>query len=255
MRSDGAATTKQRYGFLDSFRGLLILGMIAYHTLFDIALVFGWDMDSPLMKGANVVRDLGAACFIFLSGWCFHLGRHNIRKGLLLSGAGLAVTGVTYLFDRNSFVIFGILTMLGAAKLLLCALHRPLRCVPDAAGCAVSLALFLLFFMCNYGYAGYYGAVLFHWPSFLYQNYITAFFGFPFNGFASADYFGLLPWFFICLCGYFAYCAAQGRKEISRLLTFRVPGLALIGRYSLPVYLIHQPVIYFAVLLIKKLFL
>ena len=255
MRPDGTGKTKQRYGFLDSFRGLLVVGMIAYHTLFDIALVSGWEMDSPLMRGANVVRDLGAACFILLSGWCFHLGRHNVRKGLLLSGAGLAVTGATYLFDRDSFVIFGILTLLGAAKLLLCALDRPLRHVPAAGGCAVSLALFLLFFRCNYGYAGYNGFVLFRWPTFLYRNYITAFFGFPFGGFASADYFSLLPWFFICLCGYFAYRAAQGKRAVSRLLAFRVPGLAWLGRYSLPVYLLHQPVIYFSVLLIKNRFL
>ena len=250
MRSDAAGKTEQRYGFLDSFRGLLIVGMIAYHTLFDIALVYGWDMNAPLMKGANVVRDLGAACFIFLSGWCFHLGRNNIRKGMLLAGAGLAVTGVTYLFDRSSFVIFGILTLLGTAKLLLCALDRPLRHVPTAAGCSVSLALFLLFFMCNYGYAGYYDLILFRWPTVLYKNYLTAFFGFPFVGFTSLDYFSLLPWWFICLCGYFAYRAMQGRKALSRLLAVRVPGLALIGRYSLPVYLAHQPVIYGAVLLL-----
>ena len=251
MRPDGAETTKQRYGFLDSVRGLLIVGMIAYHTLFDIALIYGWDMDAPLMKGANVVRDLGAACFILLSGWCFHLGRHNVRKGLLLSGAGLVVTGVTWLFDRDSFVIFGILTLLGVAKLLLCALDRPLHRIPAAAGCAVSLLLFLLFFSCNYGYAGFYGLTLFRWPPFLYRNYVTAFFGFPFNGFVSSDYFSLLPWFFACLCGYFAFSAAQGKDRLVRLLGFRVPVLDKIGRYSLPIYLLHQPVIYFAVLAIK----
>ena len=154
MRSDGTDKTKQRYGLLDSFRGLLLVGMIAYHTLFDIALLWGWEMDSPLMKGADAVRDLGAACFIFLSGWCFHLGRRNVKKGLLLFGAGLAVTGVTYLFDRELIVIYGILTLLGSAKLLLCALDRPLRRIPAAVGCAGSLLLFLLFFMCSYGYAG-----------------------------------------------------------------------------------------------------
>lgn len=251
MRSD-ARENKIRYGLPDTVRGVLIVGMIAYHTLFDIALILDWDMDSPLMTGANVVRDIGAACFVFLSGFCFHLGKHNIRKGLLLIFAGSAVTGVTYLFDRESFVIFGILTMLGTAKLLLCALDRPLKRISAAVGCVASLILFLLFFSCNYGYAGYHGLVLFRWPLLLYRNYVTAFFGFPFNGFVSSDYFGLLPWFFICLCGYFAYRAAEGKERYARVMDLRVPFLAGVGRYSLYVYLIHQPVIYVVILAVKN---
>ena len=39
------------------------------------------------------------------------------------------------------------------------------------------------------------------------------------------------------------------------LILLYVPGLAWLGRYSLPVYLLHQPVIYFSVLLIKNRFL
>ncbi|MBQ6065777.1 MAG: DUF1624 domain-containing protein [Clostridia bacterium] len=252
MKTEAAEKSIRRYGFPDTVRGVLILGMIAYHTLFDIALLWGWDMDRPLMKGANVMRDIGAACFVFLSGFCFHLGRHNVRKGLLLSGAGLAITGVTYLFDREAFVVFGVLTLLGAAKLLLCVLDRPLRCIPALPGCFISLVLFVLFFFCNYGYAGFYGFVLFRWPQFLYRNYVTAFFGFPFNGFASSDYFGFLPWFFICLCGYFTFLAAYGKHYSSKVISFRIPFFADVGRYSLYVYLLHQPVIYFLVFATKK---
>ena len=251
MRSD-IEKKKNRYGLLDTVRGVLIVGMIAYHTLFDIALVWGWDMNAPLMKGADVVRDIGAACFIFLSGLCFHLGRHNVRKGMLLFGAGIIVTGVTYLFDNNSFVIFGVLTLLGTSKLLLCVLDPFLKRIPPVTCSVASLLLFLLLFSCNYGYVGFYGHVMLRWPMILYRNYVSAFFGFPFNGFTSSDYFGLLPWFFICLCGYFVHRAVQGREYYSRLLSFRVPFLADIGRYSLYVYLLHQPMIYFMVFAIKK---
>ena len=254
MRADGSGTT-QRYGLPDTLRGALVLGMIAYHTLFDIALVYGIGMDTPLMRGADVVRDLGAACFVFLSGFCFHLGRRNFRKGLLLLAAGLAVTVVTYLFDRETFVLFGILTFLGTAKLLLWALDRPLRRIPAIAGCAASLALYLLFFRCNFGYAGCYDAVWFRWPAALYANYVTAFLGFPFNGFSSSDYFSLLPWFWMPLCGYFTFRAVEKKAVFPPLMAVRVPLLAPVGRYSLWIYLIHQPVIYFAVLATKNLFL
>ena len=71
MRTDRSEQTKPRYGLPDTVRGILILGMITYHTLFDIALIYDLPMDTPLMRGANVVRNIGAACFVFLSGFCF----------------------------------------------------------------------------------------------------------------------------------------------------------------------------------------
>ena len=255
MRTERAEQAKPRYGLPDTVRGILILGMIAYHTLFDIVLVYGLSADTPLMRAADVVRDVGAACFVFLSGFCFHLGSRNVRKGLILFAAGLIVTGATFLFARESAVIFGVLTFLGTAKLLLCALDRPLRKIPPVVGAVGSFLLFLLFFRCNFGYAGFGGRALFHWPAFLYRNYVTAFFGFPFAGFFSGDYFGLLPWFFICCCGYFFFLAAGKREAFPRVMAVRVCPLDRIGRYSLPVYLLHQPVIYFAVLAAKNLFL
>ena len=255
MKAERAARTKPRYGLPDTVRGILVLGMIVYHTLFDIAAVYGLGMDTPLMRGANVVRDFGAACFIFLSGFCFHLGSRNVRKGLVLLAAGLVVTGATFLFDRETFVVFGVLTFLGAAKLLLCAVDRIFRHIHPAAGCAASLLLFLLFFRCNFGYAGYYGAVLFRWPANLYANWFTAFLGFPFRGFSSADYFSLLPWFFIACCGWFFYRAAEPKEAFPRVMTVRVPVLAGAGKHSLLIYLLHQPIVYFAVLATKEMFL
>lgn len=254
MKTDSSCN-RIRYGLPDTVRGVLIMGMIAYHTLFDILSVFGFDMDAPWMRGVNVLRDLGAACFILLSGFCFHFGRRNLRKGLLLFGAGLVVTAATWLIDREAFVIFGVLTFMGTAKLLLCGLHPLLRKIPPAPGAAVFFVLFLLFFSCNFGYAGFYGAVLFRWPSVFYRNYFTAFFGFPFNGFVSADYFGLLPWLFICLFGYFLNPLVMCRSRVQKALSLRLAPAAFVGKYSLIVYLVHQPVIFFAVQAIKKLFL
>ncbi len=255
MKAEYHSEDKIRYGLPDTVRGVLILGMIAYHTLFDIVLIYGYPLDSPLMRGVNVIRDVGAACFIFLSGFCFHFGRRNVKKGLLLFGAGLLVTAATYLFDPESCVLFGVLTFLGTGKLLLCAMHPLLERVPAAAGCAVSFMLFLLLFSCNYGYAGYGDFVLFRWPTFLYRDYITAFFGFPFSGFFSSDYFGLLPWFFVLLCGYFSFRIIMLRPTARQTMSLRLRGVSFIGRYSLFVYLIHQPVIYCVVWATKKWFL
>ena len=244
-----------RYSLPDSVRGILVLGMIAYHTLFDIAVVYGIGTDTPFFRTVNVFRDIGAACFVFLSGFCFHFGKHNARKGLILLFAGLAVTGATYFFDSESFVVFGVLTFLGFAKLLLCALDRPFRSIPPTVGVTVSFFLFQFFFQCNFGYLGIGYLSLLRLPSFLYRDYITAFFGFPFTGFSSADYFGLLPWFFIDCCGWFFYRAASCSNHFPGYMSVRLPIINSIGRYSLPIYLFHQPVLYFVVWATKKLFL
>ncbi|MCD7837730.1 MAG: DUF1624 domain-containing protein, partial [Clostridiales bacterium] len=81
-------------------------------------------------------------------------------------------------------------------------------------------------------------------PRALYQNLATAFFGFPPAGFYSADYFPLLPWFFLFCAGYFAHRLWWDRWKELPLLRRGVPGLSWLGRHSLVGYLLHQPVLY-----------
>jgi len=53
----------------------------------------------------------------------------------------------------------------------------------------------------------------------------------------------LAPWFFLFLAGYFANRLWRDRRRIP-MGGSRVPALSALGRYSLPVYLLHQPVVY-----------
>ncbi len=68
-------------------------------------------------------------------------------------------------------------------------------------------------------------------------------FGFPSKDFASADYFPLLPWFFIFFAGFF-FCRMfkTGFPAFSEKIP--CPFFALVGRHALPIYILHQPVIY-----------
>ena len=77
-------------------------------------------------------------------------------------------------------------------------------------------------------------------PEGLYRNRLTAFLGFPPADFFSTDYFSLLPWLFLFLTGYFLFRfhPPEGRK------TRRIPLAAAIGRRSLLIYMLHQPVVY-----------
>lgn len=234
----------ERYALIDSVRGICVWGMILYHTLFDIVYISGAALDSPFMCGVNVIRDFGACCFIFISGLCFNLGRHKLKRSLLISAGGVIVTLVTFFVMPESFVIFGILTFLGLMGLIMLPLSVLLKKIPPAAGLIASLLLFLLFFSCNYGYIGYYSAVLCRFPAALYQNYFTAFFGFPFYGFISADYYPLLPWMFMYLCGFFFWNSVKDSEKTQRLLKIRIPLAEKTGRLSLYIYMLHQPLIF-----------
>lgn len=82
-------------------------------------------------------------------------------------------------------------------------------------------------------------------------------FGFYPDWFYSADYFGLLPWLFLFWVGYYLH-KAVGRRRMEPLRRSVCPALGWMGRHSLLLYLLHQPVIYgvlsaAAVLLHKRL--
>ena len=82
-------------------------------------------------------------------------------------------------------------------------------------------------------------------PASLYRNLLTAYLGFPNPGFFSTDYFPLFPWFFLFLTGHFLHRLLE-EKDLNQRLFSRgqVPVLNWMGRHSLIIYLLHQPVLY-----------
>ena len=245
-----AEAKKARYRLVDGIRGICVLGMVVYHTLFDIAAFSGNVDSSPLLSALEVIRDLGAAAFILLSGFCFISCTHRLRRFLILFIGGIAVTAVTAVVMPDAYVIYGILTFMAVSGALMIPLDRLFRHVPPVAGLIVSLITFAVLFRVNYAYVGTYNTVLFYFPAELYRNYLTAFFGFPFNGFVSGDYFPLLPWILIYFAGYFLRALTEKSEKLKYLMCVRIPFFDVCGRYSLYIYLAHQPLIYGIVWLI-----
>ena len=79
-------------------------------------------------------------------------------------------------------------------------------------------------------------------PQALYAGYTTAYFGFMPKSFFSTDYFPLLPWLFLFWAGYFLH-HLLGRERLAPLRRSVCPPLGWMGRHSLVLYLLHQPVI------------
>ena len=80
-------------------------------------------------------------------------------------------------------------------------------------------------------------------PDSLYANLLTAYLGFPGPGFYSTDYFSLIPWLFLFWAGFYLY-KVVGRPRMEPLRRSICPPLGWIGRHSLVIYMLHQPVLY-----------
>lgn len=234
-------TAPGRYALLDELRGLDLVSMMLYHACWDLVFLFGVEMKWYAATPGHLWQQSICWVFILLSGFCVPLGHHTLRRGATVFGAGVLVTAVTLLFMPEERVIFGVLTFLGAAMLLTGILEPLLKRVMPAVGLAASAVLFVLCSPVSSGIGiGGWKLML---PQSLYANYFTAFFGFYPDWFYSADYFGLLPWLFLFWAGYYLH-KAVGRRRMEPLRRPVCPALGWMGRHSLLLYLLHQPVIY-----------
>ena len=131
-----------RYALLDELRGLDLLSMIGYHACWDLIFLFG--MSAAWYTGWQGHLWQQSICWVFilLSGFCLPLGHRPLRRGLIVSGAGVLVTVVTLLFMPEDRVVFGVLTLLGAAMLITGLLQPLLQKIPAWAGLVVSLLMF-----------------------------------------------------------------------------------------------------------------
>ena len=240
-------TTRQkapagRYALLDELRGLDLVSMMLYHACWDMMFLFGIWMDWYAGMPGRLWQQTICWVFILLSGFCAPFGRYMLRRGVTVFAAGALVTAVTLVFMPGDRVIFGVLTFLGTAMLLTGVLEPLLKKVMSAVGLAVSAVLFALTYHLDERWLGF-GGLRLALPDAWYANYFTAFFGFPPFDFYSTDYFALLPWLFLFWAGYFLH-GVVGRARMEPLRRSVCPALGWMGRHSLVLYLLHQPVIY-----------
>ena len=236
---------KQRLHFLDALRGFTLTNMIAFHGLWNLVFLFGirlsWYTGTPGYLWQQAI----CWTFITLSGFCWSFSRNHLKRGLLVFAGGLIVTAVTCIAMPDSRIVFGVLTCIGSCMLLLIPAEKLLRKVPAAAGLVLSFVLFVLLRNVDSGSLGFEGWVICPLPESLYRNLLTAYLGFPHRTFFSTDYFPLLPWFFLFVTGYFLFRLLDEKKLNERLFAKgNVPVLNWLGRHSLIVYLLHQPVLY-----------
>ena len=91
----------RRYQVLDAIRGCALVSMILYHAAWDLVNMFGVDWPWYRSFAAHVWQQSICWTFILLSGYCWALGRRQLRRGLTVFFCGAAITAVTWLFMRS----------------------------------------------------------------------------------------------------------------------------------------------------------
>lgn len=217
---------------LDAARGGAIIAMIAYHIIFDLNY-FGIIAFDPLFRYLAYPI---AGAFIFIAGISLHLKMKSIRvqseskeyvrtflsRGLKLLLIAAAITIATWVYPHDGFIVFGILHLIGTATILsipFLALGR-WNVIPAA----LILMIWIIFFPIS-------------GPGYLIPIGI-----YP-PGFITLDYEPLIPWFSLVLLGIAAGSISYSGRGIYKYNNCLFRLLAIPGRYSLIIYLIHQPII------------
>lgn len=224
---------KKRIWELDFIRGVAIIGVVFVHVVYDLNSIFGIKFDLGAVFDA--VQEYGSLIFIVLSGICVTLGRHNIKRGLVVMGGGLIITAVTYfmihmdMISQYAKIDFGILSCLGACMLFYSLVKNANKYVILAIGVLFTCLGFLV------------SRVFFDhdWLLFL---------GLRSRSYYAGDYFPLLP-----NLGYFLVGAFVGKTVYKNKKTLMprvndqnpvIRFFGFLGRQSLWIYLAHQPLAY-----------
>lgn len=231
-----------RVGVFDVVRGFSVVSMVLFHLCYDLRFIAG----VPLPWFAPPLQDVWRASiswtFLFVAGCMCPLSRSNLKRGLQYGAVALGIWVVTTVSAVDTPISFGIIYCMAACTLVAWALSRH-GALPR--GRVAAVALFVAFLALQglpRGEVGV-GPLVVRLPGVLYETPWLSWLGLPGPGFASGDYYPLLPYLCMYLTG-----AAMGWMWARRgypawARTAHAAPLSAVGRHALLVYVVHQPVL------------
>jgi uncharacterized membrane protein len=241
----------KRFWEIDSLRGVAIVMMVTFHFIFDLYYfrIYSLDVHSGFLWW---FARLTAFTFIFLVGVSLSLSNSrtilkanygsqknlfytHLKRGLKIFGYGLIITAITWIFIREGFIMFGILQLIG-------------------------ISIILGYPFLKYRYANLISGIIFiavgiYLMGFKFDFYELLWLGFTPYNFYTLDYFPLLPWLGVVSLGIFfgntlygSYTRHFKLLDLSKYLPLKV--LGFLGRHSLFIYFIHQPVLIIILLIV-----
>src|SRR5215216_74837 len=234
--STGHSVAKeQRFWEADAARGVAIAMMAVYHLVYDLDNFGGYGIESTSGFWAYFA-DATASAFLVLVGISLAISYSRggslfgkyLRRGLRIFAYGMALTVVFFVLEMG-IVAFGILHLIGVSIILAYPLLR--YRLPN-------LFLGILVFAV--------GAYMMAQDVSSESPWLLPFGVVPENLFMP-DYRPLLPWFGVVLLGLFAGNVLYGDGKRPAVVAKRAPVVARpllpLGRNSLFIYLIHQPIL------------
>ena len=215
---------------IDNLRGLAVIAMVAYHFCFDLRYfrLTQWDFyHDPFWLHA---RTAILSSFLIIAGMSLVLanrrddGANCWRHVGIIAACAMAVSAASYALFPQSWIWFGVLHALAVSLVL----ARPLVQRP-------TLALVV-------GIAVIAAGNLFAHPTF--DNRAIGWIGFMTAKPRTEDYVPLFPWAGVLLVGIAAGHALLRNEFRSISLAGKLPRwMGWLGRHSLTVYLVHQPML------------
>ena len=238
------ATSGGRIGVFDLVRGLSVISMVLFHLCYDFRFIaqFGSSMDWFAPPLQDVWRCSISWTFLFVAGCMCPLSRSNLHRAAQYGLVALAIWVVTSIASVDTPISFGIIYCMASCTLVAWALGR-VGLLPR--GPFAALVLFVAFLALqglSDGVVGF-GAFSLELPGELYATPWLSWLGLPDAAFSSGDYYPLLPYLALYLCGAAmgAWWSRRGYPEWARRAS--VAPLNFVGRHALAVYVIHQPVL------------
>jgi uncharacterized membrane protein len=228
-----------RYPEIDLLRGIAIVMMIVFHFVFDLAFfrIVPFDVSEGFWRyfayatASLFLLVVGISLAISHARAASHLHGRALALKFLVRGAGifccgLLVTVATWWYLQEGFVIFGILHLIGIAVML-----SPLFFRFRTWNAAIGIIFILLGWILS-TIPGPLGLMVF---------------GIHPLTFWSVDYTPIFPWMGLVLIGMaageFAYPGGVRRWVLPELPGRAIAPVTFLGRHSLVIYLVHQPVI------------
>ncbi len=231
-----------RFWEIDLMRAVAIIMMIIFHFLYDLEYFGDYDFKLGSLPWLFYAR-AGASVFIALVGISLTLNfskaelegisekdtrLKQVKRGLMVFSWGLIITVITWYFLGEFVIVFGILHLIGLSIII---------AIPFIKYRSLNLALGIIFIILG---------IILIYPNFEFSGLVWL--GFRPMEYDYEDYFPLLPWFGVVLVGIVIGHALYPKYKRK----FKLPDLSqnsvmkplcFIGRYSLFIYLIHQPVL------------
>ena len=232
-----------RIHLLDILRGVSVLAMVIYHFFWDLGYFQFIELENMTKGFPLLIAQCIGGSFIIISGISSkfasfsenHTMKFLKRLGILVFICSI-ITSVTFFFDNNSFIFFGILHFLATCSIIGFFLLR-------LKNSYVLFILFVFSLLLSVSNITFDLPGIFSWLGFNQEVPITN------------DFYPLFPWISFYFFGLWicepvtGYLINKNKKVFGNKLNVVHKGLQFLGRNSLTIYILHQP-IFFSLFLI-----